>query len=102
MSQPEYEYRPTTVVFELLSSLLASENAPQHTEACRPRNALRHRMAVRSKRQVSDVTPMDRMQHCRQALERLDTAGWKRSYHQRLFHDDFLVSLFMLRPQRGF
>tara|TARA_Y100000385_G_scaffold287689_1_gene352461 strand:- start:458 stop:964 length:507 start_codon:yes stop_codon:yes gene_type:complete len=33
---------------------------------------------------------MDRMTHCRKALERLDVAGWKRSYHQRLFHDDFL------------
>ena len=38
------------------------------------------------------VTPFERMQHCRDALEYLDSCGWNRSYHQRLFHEDFLVS----------
>lgn len=37
------------------------------------------------------VTPFERMQHCRDSLSYLDTCGWKRSYHQRLFHEDFLV-----------
>ena len=36
-------------------------------------------------------TPFDRMQQCRDALERLDKKGWNRSFHQRLFHEDFLV-----------
>ena len=31
-----------------------------------------------------------RMQACRDALTFLDDNGWKRSYHQRLFHDDFI------------
>jgi hypothetical protein len=31
-----------------------------------------------------------RMQACRDALAFLDENGWKRSYHQRLFHDDFI------------
>ena len=31
-----------------------------------------------------------RMRRCRQALEALDSAGWQRSFHQRLFHDHFL------------
>lgn len=39
------------------------------------------------------VTPFERMQHCRDALEYLDSCGWNRSFHQRLFHEDFLVSL---------
>lgn len=26
----------------------------------------------------------------REALEALDTQGWQRSYHQRLFHDNFI------------
>jgi hypothetical protein len=30
------------------------------------------------------------MQLCRRYLSKLDTMGWNRSYHQRLFHDDFL------------
>jgi hypothetical protein len=34
--------------------------------------------------------PMYYMQLCRNYLARLDTFGWSRSYHQRLFHDDFL------------
>lgn len=37
------------------------------------------------------VSPFERMQHARDALTYLDTVGWKRSYHQRLFHEDFLV-----------
>jgi hypothetical protein len=36
-------------------------------------------------------TPFERMQQCRDALERLDKKGWNRSFHQRLFHEDFLV-----------
>lgn len=31
-----------------------------------------------------------RMQCCRDALSFLDENGWRRSYHQRLFHDDFI------------
>jgi hypothetical protein len=34
--------------------------------------------------------PLDYMQLCRKYLAKLDTLGWNRSYHQRLFHDDFL------------
>jgi hypothetical protein len=34
--------------------------------------------------------PMEYMELCRQYLAKLDTLGWSRSYHQRLFHDDFL------------
>jgi hypothetical protein len=41
--------------------------------------------------EASVVTPFERMQHCRDALEFLDTKGWNRSFHQRLFHEDFLV-----------
>ena len=37
--------------------------------------------------------PMDRMQDCRDALAILDRRGWNRSFHQRLFHEDSLVSI---------
>lgn len=33
-----------------------------------------------------------RMQLCRQALEALDRRGWARSFHQRLFHEEYLKS----------
>ena len=37
-------------------------------------------------------TPFARMQACRDSLTRLDGLGWRRSFHQRLFHEDFLVN----------
>jgi hypothetical protein len=33
-----------------------------------------------------------RMQLCRNALEALDRRGWDRSFHQRLFHEEYLKS----------
>lgn len=42
------------------------------------------------------ATPFERMQDCRDALSLLDRKGWKRSYHQRLFHEDFLVCFFFI------
>jgi len=33
-----------------------------------------------------------RMQQCRKALEALDRRGWDRSFHQRLFHEEYLKS----------
>jgi hypothetical protein len=36
------------------------------------------------------MSGFSRMQCCRDALSFLDDNGWKRSYHQRLFHDDFI------------
>lgn len=38
----------------------------------------------------SEKTPFMRMQECRDALSKLDKIGWYRSYHQRIFHEDFL------------
>ena len=52
-------------------------------------NGLRSRMKKNTKGAVID-TGFTRMQCCRDALAKLDENGWKRSYHQRLFHDDFL------------
>ena len=34
----------------------------------------------------------ERMKQCRMALEALDVAGWKRSYHQRLFHEAYIAA----------
>ena len=34
--------------------------------------------------------PLEYMELCRTYLAKMDTQGWNRSYHQRLFHDDFL------------
>lgn len=42
-------------------------------------------------RNPAKQTPFQRMEACRHALNVLDANGWSRSYHQRLFHEDFLV-----------
>lgn len=34
--------------------------------------------------------PLEYMELARTYLAKMDTMGWNRSYHQRLFHDDFL------------
>ena len=34
----------------------------------------------------------ERMRQCRLALDALDSAGWKRSYHQRLFHEAYIAA----------
>ena len=46
-----------------------------------------------SSNSTSKVSPIARMQACRDALTRLDGLGWNRSFHQLLFHEDFLVSI---------
>jgi len=86
------EYRSNTHVLHLLTTLI-NYHTTSTTHTPVTLNALRTRISARAKKCEGRTTPLERMQHCRQALQRLDTAGWKRSYHQRMFHDDFLVSL---------
>ena len=53
---------------------------------------LRKLTSKRANEQTSSMkTPMERMQDCRDGLAILDKKGWNRSFHQRLFHEDFLV-----------
>ena len=78
----------------MLETLLAEHAKAAAAPARRaPRPALQARLAKLGAlgRAEQAVTPFDRMQHCRDSLAYLDTCGWKRSYHQRLFHEDFLV-----------
>jgi len=75
----------------LLAERAAAAVAPARST---PRPALEARLAKHRALDSAEqaVSPFDRMQHCRDSLNYLDTCGWKRSYHQRLFHEDFLVS----------
>ena len=84
--------RPSTKVLELLSDVLSRvvvvEAAVQRAVMS---SGLRSRMKQKARGDASlNETGFTRMQRCRDALARLDERGWKRSYHQRLFHDDFL------------
>lgn len=45
-----------------------------------------------------------RMMRCRQALEAIDRRGWLRSFHQRMFHDNFIracARIFWKREPHG-
>jgi hypothetical protein len=45
-----------------------------------------------------------RMVRCRQALEAIDRRGWLRSFHQRMFHDNFIracARIFWKREEHG-
>lgn len=38
----------------------------------------------------SESNGFKRIEKCKRALEALDTCGWQRSYHQKMFHDTFM------------
>lgn len=39
---------------------------------------------------LTGLSGFTRMQNCRKALAALDRRGWDRSYHQKLFHDNYI------------
>jgi hypothetical protein len=45
-----------------------------------------------SKNEVIQSNGFACMERCRLALDALDRGGWKRSYHQRKFHDAFIAA----------
>jgi hypothetical protein len=46
--------------------------------------------AFLQKSQCKSGSAFQRMQMCRDALDGIDRHGWQRSFHQRLFHDNFI------------
>jgi len=75
----------------------ASRN--KHNEIA-ARTAIMHHMGGSSSSQQSDAVTttatglngLKRIQLCRGALNALDRRGWDRSFHQRLFHEEYLKS----------
>jgi len=93
---PRYikDSRAISELRELISQLREKRARPRAQGVL---SALQTRLArVQAKtRPGTELSPFERMNQCRMALERLDSKGWKRSYHQRLFHEDFLVRKFI-------
>lgn len=54
----------------------------------RGKNALERYLQRRSGSKSRDG--IGRMQNCREALDALDRKGWQRSFHQRMFHENFI------------
>ena len=66
------------------------------------RTALENCMVTGSKE--IECNGFQRMQKCRQGLEALDRRGWQRSFHQRMFHDNFIracARIFWKREKHG-
>ena len=63
----------------------ATERERQRRAVRNPLQAYMHRVSGRGARDG-----FARMAECRRALEALDGRGWQRSFHQRLFHDNFI------------
>ena len=93
MPEQAIEYRANTHVLHLLTILIDQQTINATHTPVVTLNALRTKISTRANKCEGRTHPVELMQHSRQALQRLDTAGWKRSYHQRTFHDDFLVSI---------
>ena len=105
-------------IVELLGKVIEKEEARVRAQAesinsrNRPGNALAMILAEKQKeRELQEEekrvkTPFDRMDDCRKALEHLDNCGWNRSFHQRLFHEDFLKActriFWKLEPEGSF
>ena len=65
------------------------------------RTTLENYLGVTSK---SECNGFQRMLKCRQGLEALDRRGWQRSFHQRMFHDNFIracARIFWKREPHG-
>lgn len=92
MTNPAPATRPRKLAQEGISRIL-SKRAEKRAAVTTlgPPSGLRARLQ-RNKvtKDPINKTPFERMQDCRNALAVLDRRGWKRSFHQRLFHEDFL------------
>lgn len=62
------------------------------SEAARQMSSMRHSAIMNCLKttQKRECNGFKRMQQCRRALEAIDRRKWQRSFHQRLFHDNFI------------
>jgi hypothetical protein len=68
------------------------ELAGQQQQQQQSGNALAIHRHMSGYAQSEGMNGLKRMQLCRQALDALDKRGWNRSFHQRLFHEEYLKS----------
>ena len=87
--------RDTTRFLDQLDTLITQQEAANTATQERVQHSgLRSRvekaLALQRETEQRNKGPFANLQLLRDALEKLDKRGWKRSYHQRLFHEDFL------------
>jgi hypothetical protein len=80
---------------------MAAEKAEDARRRGVRRTTLENYLAVAS---GTKYNGFQRMLKCRQALDALDRKGWQRSFHQRMFHDNFIracARIFWKREAHG-
>jgi hypothetical protein len=80
---------------------VAQEKEDERLNRQRRRTALQNYLSTAAKEECNGF---QRMQKCRQGLEAIDRRGWQRSFHQRMFHDNFIracARIFWKREKHG-
>ena len=77
-------------LFSAFDSHRDSVNSQQARAAGGPMTAMQNHMSGYGQFEV--MNGLKRVQMCRKALDALDRRGWDRSFHQRLFHEEYLKS----------
>jgi hypothetical protein len=83
-SQPIINHSQLFSAFDAIQTARLAAEQDRH----KPRNALETFIHGLASGKTS--SGFSRMQRCRDALDALDRSGWQRSFHQRLFHDNFI------------
>ena len=89
-----------TSYFEAYDRVTREKEAADRQRAVR-HSALQNYLRTSSKKECNGFR---RMLRCRQALEAIDRRGWLRSFHQRMFHDNFIracARIFWKREEHG-
>ena len=79
-------------LFEAADQASASREREGSARSAREDNTLAIQRHMNSYAVAGTMNGFWRMQNCRLALEALDRRGWNRSFHQRLFHEEYLKS----------
>lgn len=92
MQQPEPPAVPLSLnkLFTAFDTHLQAAESQRDRSACGPKTAIEQHMAGYV--QFEQMNGLRRVQMCRKALDALDKRGWERSFHQRLFHEEYLKS----------
>jgi hypothetical protein len=87
-------------IFERYDQVLDERQREERRKLIR-RTTLENYLEASTKKEQNGFV---RMQKCRHGLEALDRRGWTRSFHQRMFHDNFIRScarIFWKREPHG-
>lgn len=88
--------------FETYDRIVMAEERERRRQSVR-RTALENCLQTSSKKK-DECNGFQRMRNCRRALDAIDRRGWLRSFHQRMFHDNFIracARIFWKREKPG-